>query len=67
MALTVLLTAMSGGSLASMSGLPGGPDDLVADAIDNLGFGADDTVTGRRPSVLEPGPGPGRDERGGAR
>ncbi|MGO9782516.1 MAG: hypothetical protein ACLPQY_22555, partial [Streptosporangiaceae bacterium] len=26
------------------SGLPGGPDDLVADAIDNLGFGTDDTV-----------------------
>lgn len=45
MALTVLLTAMSGGSPTSMSGLPGGPDDLVADAIDNLGFGADDTVT----------------------
>lgn len=27
-----------------MSGLPGGPDDLVADAIDNLGFGSEDTV-----------------------
>jgi len=26
------------------SGLPGWPDDLIADAIDNLGFGAEDTV-----------------------
>lgn len=42
LALTVLLTALSGAPLSS--GLPGGPDDLVADAIDNLGFGTDDTV-----------------------
>jgi len=44
MALTVLLTALAGGPLTSLSGLPGGPDDLAADAMDNLGFGAGDTV-----------------------
>jgi hypothetical protein len=42
LALTVLLTAMSGARLSSE--LPGGPDDLVADAIDNLRFGAEDAV-----------------------
>jgi hypothetical protein len=45
LALTVLLTALSGAPLSSGPGRPGGPDDLVADAIDNLGFDADDTVS----------------------
>ena len=67
LALTVLLTALSGGPLISASGFPGGPDDLVADAIDNLGFGADYAVPAERPGVPEPGPRPGSDERGGAR
>ena len=40
LALTVLLTALSGPPLSS--GHPGGPDDLVTDAIDNLGFGAEE-------------------------
>ncbi len=42
MALSVLLTVLTGGPLTGMSGLPGGSDDLVADAIDNLGFGTED-------------------------
>lgn len=42
LALAVLLTVMSGGTPSS--DLPGGSDDLVADAIDNLGFGADETI-----------------------
>lgn len=42
LALAVLLTLLFGGKPSS--DLPGGPDDLVADAIDNLGFGADETV-----------------------
>ncbi len=51
LALTVLLTALYGATLSS--GLPGGPDDLVADAIDNLGFGTDHRRRGR-PGVSEP-------------
>jgi hypothetical protein len=43
LAVTVLLTALVGG--IPSSGSPGGPDDHVADAIDNLGFGSDDNVT----------------------
>jgi hypothetical protein len=42
LALTVLLTALFDVPLTS--GLRGGPDDLVADAIDNLGFDAEVTV-----------------------
>jgi hypothetical protein len=40
-AVTVLLTVLAGG--IPSSGRLGGPDDHMADAIDNLGFGSDDT------------------------
>ena len=67
LALTVVLTALSGAPLSSGPRRPGGSDDVVADAIDNLGFAPGRLILHGGPGIREPDPSPAADGGGGAR